>query len=169
MPTPSPQYAQTSPPNQYQYYANMPTNNINYNQADALVSPINSATATPQNSSPTSPHASFHHNHIAQHSRQLRPQKSPLYVPAVLRPTQPPRRNKFSPPESVNGSFESKGLKRSDTGDSGKGGLAAGLEATKPSGWSVKDLPEVKGEVKRDHWKVRPPVLPSLLLSCLPI
>src|SRR6187402_1854884 len=89
-------------------------------------SPINSATATPHNASPTSPRASAP-AHLPAHTRQLRPPKSPLYVPAVLRPTDPPRRvtrqSPLTPPHSNDNSFDdlenARTLSRRSTGDSG--------------------------------------------------
>src|SRR3954454_15908334 len=72
-------------------------------------SPINSATATPSNTSPTSPRAGVP-PHLSAHTRQLRPPKSPLYVPAVLRPTDPPKRtarqSPLTPPHSKSNSFD---------------------------------------------------------------
>ncbi|KZF23999.1 hypothetical protein L228DRAFT_266367 [Xylona heveae TC161] len=58
---------------------------------------------SPTNISPTSPRASNNTLHnLHAHSRQLRPLKSPLYVPAVLRPTEKPtmrRQGGRSPPQ----------------------------------------------------------------------
>lgn len=143
MPTPATQYNTTSPTTHY--------NNLYSNPSHHPISPTPSATATPQGSSPTSPRSSL--NYLPVHTRQLRPPKSPLYVPAVLRPTEPPRRIKntpLTPPSSTHGSFESPGLSRSDTGDSGKWGLGKILETE----WSVKDLGQVTDVPSRDHWKV---------------
>lgn len=137
MPMPATQYNNTSPI-QYSMYSNT-----------SQISPISSATATPQGSSPTSPRSSL--SHAAVHTRQLRPLKSPLYVPAVLRPNQPSRKIKTNPltPDSTQGSFESAGLSRSDSGDSGKWGLGMIVETE----WSVKDLGEVTDVPSKDHWK----------------
>lgn len=122
-------------------------------------SPINSATATPNNTSPTSPRAGIP-AHLSAHTRQLRPPKSPLYVPAVLRPTDPPKRtakqSPLTPPHSKDNSFDDsdtlRTLSRRSTGDSGKGGLGAIVEAE----WSSEGLEgfgKVKGMPTREHWK----------------
>ncbi|MCJ1335716.1 hypothetical protein MMC09_000989 [Bachmanniomyces sp. S44760] len=72
-------------------------------------SPANSAMVTPPNISPTSPRdpAIFPH-HLPLATRQLRPPKSPMYTPAVLRPTErPPRPSPLTPPRSIEGSTDS--------------------------------------------------------------
>jgi hypothetical protein len=146
MPTPATQYNPT--PNHYTLYST----------ASQPISPVSSTTATPQASSPTSPRSAL--NYLPVHTRQLRPPKSPLYVPAVLRPTEPPRRIKstpLTPPPSTHGSFESPGLSRSDTGDSGKWGLGKIVE----NEWTVKDLGRVTDLPSRDHWKVY-----NILIGC---
>lgn len=63
-------------------------------------SPDSSAGSTPSNNSQSSLRQSLAGvpPHIAYQSRQLRPPKSPLYVPAVLRPTEPPSSRVASPP-----------------------------------------------------------------------
>lgn len=117
-----------------------------------------SPTATPNNASPTSPRAAIP-PHLSGNSRQLRPPKSPLYVPAVLRPTDPPRRvtrqSPLTPPQSSNNSFDdfenARKLNRHSTGDSGKFGLGAITEAE----WSTEGLAKVTALPTREHWKVR--------------
>ncbi|OJJ45834.1 hypothetical protein ASPZODRAFT_133698 [Penicilliopsis zonata CBS 506.65] len=67
-------------------------------------SPTNSANTT-ANNSPTSPQLT---HALPLQSRQLRPPKAPLYVPAALRPTERPQRTSPpTPPRSVNGSLDS--------------------------------------------------------------
>jgi len=122
-----------------------------YSSQSQQTSPINSATATP-----TSPRTSLP-PHLPTHTRQLRPPKSPLYVPAVLRPTDPPRRvqksSPLTPPSSTHNSFEDLDnagkLSRRSTGDSGKFGLGAITEAE----WSAEGLGQVTALPTRDHWK----------------
>jgi len=137
----------TASPSQYTLFKN-------YSQQ---VSPINSGPTTPNNVSPTSPRTALP-PHMPSQIRQLRPPKSPLYVPAVLRPTEPPvrRSNKPSPPtppHSQHGSFDSldtdRTLGRRSTGDSGKFGLEQGTE----SGWAGKDFGKVTALPTREHWK----------------
>lgn len=129
-----------------------------FNSQTQQISPINSATATPNinNASPTSPRTALP-PHLPQHTRQLRPPKSPLYVPAVLRPTDPPRRvtkqSPLTPPQSSNNSFDdlenARTLNRLSTGDSGKFGLGAITEAE----WSTEGLGKVTAQPTREHWK----------------
>lgn len=127
-----------------------------YNNQSQQTSPINSATATPKDSSPTSPRA-VAPPHLPAHTRQLRPPKSPLYVPAVLRPTDPPRRARQSPltpPDSNSNSFDdlddARTLSRRSTGDSAKFGLGEIVEAE----YSIEGLGKVTALPTRDHWKV---------------
>jgi len=144
MPAPATQYTQS--PSHYTLYGTQ----------SQPISPISSATATPRNGSPTSPRSAV--SHLSVHSQQLRPPKSPLYVPAVLRPTEPPVRrvakpSPLTPPQSMNSSFDSlqnvKPLSRRSTGDSGKFGLGKITE----NEWAVQGLPKVTDTPTRSHWK----------------
>ncbi|TAQ85169.1 hypothetical protein B7494_g6508 [Chlorociboria aeruginascens] len=135
----------TASPSQYALY-----NSQSQNQQ---ISPINSASGTPNTSSPTSPRGP---SHLPAHTRQLRPPKSPLYVPAVLRPTDPPKRvarpSPLTPPQSMHNSLEDLGnatLSRRSTDDSGKFGLGVISE----SEWSTEGLGKVTALPTRQHWK----------------
>ena len=123
-------------------------------------SPANSATATPTDNSPTSPRmttAALHQ--FPLQSRQLRKPKAPLYVPAVLRPTERPHKpSPLTPPRSVHGSLDSLNdgdtsvpIRRQSTADSTKSGISKRAEDEWMKG---EDLGEVTGDPKRDHWKV---------------
>ena len=73
-------------------------------------SPASSASNTLGNGSPTSPRQAHNFFNLQPHpaTRQLRPPKSPLYVPAVLRPTERPSRpSPLTPPRSVRSSIDS--------------------------------------------------------------
>jgi len=139
-----------------QQFTASPSQYTLFNTQTQQISPINSATATPHDASPTSPRAGPP-AHIPAHTRQLRPPKSPLYVPAVLRPTDPPRRvtrqSPLTPPQSSNNSFDdlenARTLSRHSTGDSGKFGLGAITEAE----WSTEGLGKVTALPTREHWK----------------
>jgi hypothetical protein len=139
-----------------QQFTASPSQYTLYNSQTQQISPINSATATPNNASPTSPRAPP--PHLPAHTRQLRPPKSPLYVPAVLRPTDPPKRvtktSPLTPPQSMHNSFDdlenARTLSRRSTGDSGKFGLGAITE----SEWSTEGLGKVTALPTRNHWKV---------------
>jgi hypothetical protein len=133
-----------------QQFTASPSQYTLYNSQSQQISPINSATATPNNTSPTSPQTTLP-------PRQLRAPKVPLYVPAVLRPTEPPRRvtrqSPLTPPHSSNNSFDdlenARKLNRHSTGDSGKFGLGAITEAE----WSTEGLGKVTDLPTREHWK----------------
>jgi hypothetical protein len=125
-------------------------------------SPVNSVTATPTNVSPTSPRTPnpFLQHQLPLATRQLRPPKSPLYVPAVLRPTERPSKQSspMTPPRSVSGSMDSiheeensQGISRRSTGDSKNGMNYAAEDA-----WRIEEeFGEVTGLPTREHWKVR--------------
>jgi hypothetical protein len=128
-----------------------------YNTRSQQTSPINSATATPNNSSPTSPRA-YAPPFLPAHTRQLRPPKSPLYVPAVLRPTDPPKKavkpSPLTPPSSRHNSFDpfenARALSRRSTGESGKFDLSTTVETE----CSTEGLGKVTALPTREHWKV---------------
>jgi hypothetical protein len=140
-----------------QQFTASPSQYTLYNSQSQPISPINSATATPNNTSPTSPRTALP-AHLPAHTRQLRPPKSPLYVPAVLRPTDPPKRvtkpSPLTPPQSMHNSFDdlenARTLSRRSTGDSGKFGLGAITEAE----FSSEGLGKVTALPTREHWKV---------------
>ena len=124
------------------------------------MSPVNSASATPMNVSPTSPRNPSQLPHLPLHTRQLRPPKSPLYVPAVLRPTERPiKQSPLTPPRSVHGSLDSldgvdagKTLSRRSTAESmKKAGLSRVVEGERTGESAVGT---VTGLPTREHWKV---------------
>lgn len=121
-------------------------------------SPTNSVTTTPSNNSPTSPRlttAALHQ--LPLQSRQLRPPKGPLYVPAALRPTERPQKSSpITPPRSVHGSLDSleesaEPISRRSTMESKSSGISKVAEHE----WMKNEsLGEVTGLPTRDHWKV---------------
>lgn len=130
------------------------------------ISPINSASATPMNVSPTSPRNPSQLAHLPLHTRQLRPPKSPLYVPAVLRPTErPTKQTPLTPPRSVHGSLDSldgveagRMLSRHSMGESmNKTGTSRLVEGERRGDSGVGT---VTGLPTREHWKV------SIQLRC---
>lgn len=140
-----------------QQFTASPTQYTLFSSQTKQISPVNSATATPNNASPTSPRV-VGPAHLPVHTRQLRPPKSPLYVPAVLRPTDPPRRvtrpSPLTPPHSSTNSFDdldsARTLSRRSTGGSaGKFDLSAITETE----WSTEGLGKVTGIPTREHWK----------------
>ncbi|OQD68419.1 hypothetical protein PENDEC_c036G03860 [Penicillium decumbens] len=120
-------------------------------------SPTNSATTSPSNNSPTSPRlttAALHQ--LPLQSRQLRPLKGPLYVPAALRPTERPQKaSPITPPRSVHGSLDSleesvEPISRRSTMESKSSGISKVAEHE----WMKNEsLGEVTGLPTREHWK----------------
>jgi hypothetical protein len=138
-------------------YPTTPASHYNvFNSQSQPISPINSTNTTPHNSSPTSPRSG---PPLPAPNQQLRPLKSPLYIPAVLRPTDPPRRvvkqSPLTPPQSMHNSFDDlynqRPLSRTSTTDSGKFGLGT---SSSDAAWSISGLSKVTDLPTRKHWKV---------------
>ncbi|KAJ0418557.1 hypothetical protein BJY00DRAFT_178129 [Aspergillus carlsbadensis] len=118
-------------------------------------SPMNSGASTPANNSPTSPRQQY----LPLQTRQLRPPKAPLYVPAALRPTERPSKpSPPTPPRSMHGSLDSlndgetnEPVPRRPTLESVNSG---GISKLAEDEWMKhEDLGEVTGLPTRDHWK----------------
>ncbi|KAH8815657.1 hypothetical protein F5884DRAFT_187218 [Xylogone sp. PMI_703] len=143
----------TTSPTQYTNLHTFPAHPrplYNHPHQQQPISPLTSGPNTPHNASPTSPRTS-HMPTILPPSRQLRPPKSPLYVPAVLRPTDPPRKttkpSPLTPPTSLHSSFD----------DLAKAG---NIPASRRSTGNLDDLDiDIEGLGKvtalptRAHWK----------------
>lgn len=123
-------------------------------------SPVHTMLGTPAHVSPTSPHHGSLLPNLPLATRQLRPPKLPLYVPAVLRPTERAHRaSPLTPPRSVHGS--------TDSLDDRDGGRPRSRRSTAESQPRVDDAdrtPErsspaeptfgvVEGLPTRHHWK----------------
>lgn len=130
-------------------------------------SPTNSNTNTPANSSPTSPHLASATVLFPAQSRQIRPPKAPLYVPAVLRPTERPTRPQTStapttrdpspitPPRSVHGSLDSLNEDPAPVEYQANFQLRNTVSKVAEDAWKKGErLGEVTGVPTRDHWKV---------------
>jgi len=113
-------------------------------------SPTDSAIPTPQNVSPTSPRMDTCLKYqLPNQVRQLRPPKSPLYVPAALRPTERPgRQAPITPPKSLRGSLDS----LEEAGFEGR--MGGGGASMFDFAFSEQELGEVTGPPNKDHWKV---------------
>ncbi|KAL4770230.1 hypothetical protein BDW60DRAFT_87413 [Aspergillus nidulans var. acristatus] len=120
-------------------------------------SPVNSGASTPANNSPTSPRL----QHLPLQTRQLRPPKAPLYVPAALRPTERPSKpSPPTPPRSVHGSLDSLNDSESTSEPVSR---RATMEAVSSTGgiskmaeneWMKNEqLGAVTGLPTREHWK----------------
>ncbi|KAJ5509919.1 hypothetical protein LT330_007188 [Penicillium expansum] len=121
-------------------------------------SPTNSATNTPSNNSPTSPRmttATLHQ--LPLQSRQLRPLKGPLYVPAALRPTERPQKSSpITPPRSVHGSLDSLNEDSSEpiTRRSTMESQSSEISQSAQHEWLKNEhLGAVTGLPTRTHWK----------------
>lgn len=117
--------------------------------------PPTSASGTPLNTSPTSPRISWNlPPHLQPRVTQIRPPKSPLYVPAVLRPTEKPTRH--SPPK--NGLSTTYGSPESLSDVTGQvqtnEGPVSGVTRIVTEEWNEEALGAVTGRPSRDHWKV---------------
>ncbi len=116
---------------------------------------------SPANLSPTSPSHVFQ---LPLANRQMRPPKSPMYVPAALRPTERLRPSPLTPPRSVHGSTDSLDnadpnrpiSRRSTTADSKRKGALGKVSEDEPSAPPIPtdDLPAVTGLPDRSHWKL---------------
>jgi hypothetical protein len=122
-------------------------------------SPVNSVSATPANNSPTSPRL----QHLPLQSRQLRPLKCPLYVPAALRPTERPQKSSPpTPPRSAHGSLDSLNDEEPSTLVSRRSTMESNFNNTisklAENEWmKTEHLGQVTGLPTREHWKVSIP------------
>lgn len=115
--------------------------------------PVASGASTPANVSPTSPRAA-NLSTLHLHTRQLRPPKAPLYVPAVLRPTEKP--NRQSPPKNADVGLDSADSSLSATGRRATGdSFESGISRVVSEEWNDEVLGPVLGPPSRNHWKVR--------------
>lgn len=123
-------------------------------------SPAASAAGTPMNQSPSSPRK----DNVSQPPdilglNHFRQPKSPMYIPAVLRPTERPHRaSPLTPPRSVHGSTDSldgtatgRPISRRSTTDSKK--KALGKVAEDEPAIPTDDLCAITGPPTREHWK----------------
>ena len=122
-------------------------------------SPANSTSPTPTNISPTSPRIVNLLPHLPFATRQINPPKSPMYVPAVLRPTERPRRpSPLTPPRSLHGSTDSldggngpKPPSRQSTSEGKKKGSEG--YSFEDEAIPTEDLAAVTGPPTQKHWK----------------
>lgn len=154
--------AYTTPPNSHGY-VQAPQQPLGYvggdqqaqgcTQATQQFSPMDSASGTPMDQSPSSPRNASMFPNLPLATRQLRPPKSPMYIPAALRPTEKPLRPApLTPPRSVHGSTES--LERSQTGrPMSRRSTASGKRKAVLAEAAENDLPQVAGLPTRGHWK----------------
>lgn len=148
--------AYSTPPNSqgYQYPPQ------HYTQSQ--YSPGPSAVDTPMNQPPQSPRNTNDFPNLPLATRQIRPLKSPMYIPAALRPTDRPQRPPpLTPPRSNHGSTDSldkstnRPLSRRSTHtlDGKKKGLLTLATEAEIAAMDTSDLPPITNAPKRDHWK----------------
>ncbi|KAL8770497.1 MAG: hypothetical protein Q9209_003752 [Squamulea sp. 1 TL-2023] len=132
-------------------------------------SPSDSAVNTPMDQSPLSPNHPSNFPALPLTGRQLRPPKSPMYVPAALRPTERPHRTTpLTPPRSLHGStdsldrtgHESRPVSRRSTASTRKritlnqvAEDETSLDHNDHNEEDDSDLPPIEGTPTRAHWK----------------
>lgn len=120
--------------------------------ATQQTSPPESMSPTPSDVSPTSPRI---HQYLqyrqANQFKQIKEPRTPLYVPAVLRPTERyPKHSPLTPPKSLHGSLDSlEGHHQGETVDDPQQ-LNPGLETDY---FPEEELGEVTGLPTKEHWK----------------
>jgi len=120
-------------------------------KTSAPYTPMTSGATTPANVSPTSPRITSNLSTLHLHTR---PPKSPLYVPAVLRPTEKPVRQ--SPPKNVDSGLDSADSSWSASGRRATGdSLESGISRVVTEEWNEEVQGPVTGPPSRNHWKVR--------------
>jgi hypothetical protein len=111
-----------------------------------------SSSESPSNQSPTSPRTSFNlPSHLRMHSQQIKQPKSPLYVPAVLRPTEKPARQ--SPPKKHGFGSMDNGADMEGSGRSLEIGPGM-MNRNETEQYNDAEMAEVTGAPSRNHWKV---------------
>jgi len=113
-----------------------------------------SPTPTPSDVSPTSPriHQYLQFRQPNQY-KQIKEPRTPLYVPAVLRPTERyPKHSPLTPPKSLHGSLDSlEGHHEGDMVDDPQQ-----LDPVMENNYfPEEELGEVTGPPTKEHWKVR--------------
>ena len=91
---------------------------------------------------------SFYYNQTRY--QPIRPRKTPLYVPAVYRPTERPGRQQLTPVLGMESSFESTGSPVEQRGS----GEVSSLGRIVNDEWNEAALGKVTGLPTKNHWKV---------------
>ncbi|KAI4215225.1 MAG: hypothetical protein L6R36_009392 [Xanthoria steineri] len=154
--------AYTTPPNSHGVHA--------IHHGLQQFSPSDSATNTPVDQSPLSPNPTNFPT-LPLSGRQLRPPKSPMYVPAALRPTERPHRpSPLTPPRSLHGSTDSLDRTGGDSRPVSRRSTASTRKRitlnqvaedetliennnNDDNEEDDSDLPPVEGVPSRTHWK----------------
>jgi hypothetical protein len=129
--------------------------------SQAQFTPPNSGDSIENQFSPVSPRNTWAlPPHLQAHSRQLRPPKSPMYVPAVLRPTEKPARH--SPPKTNPLSLVGPDSPNAE-GPSGfaESFVPGGISRIVTEEWNEELLGPVTGPPSRNHWLVSFEIFPT--------
>jgi hypothetical protein len=121
--------------------------------SQATITPPSSS-ESPSNTSPISPRNTFNvPSHLRMHSAQIKQPKSPLYVPAVLRPTEKPTRQ--SPPKK-NGFGGMECGVNMDSSDPSFDGIGPDtINRLETELYNDEEMRPVTGPPSRNGWKVR--------------
>ncbi|KAE9966418.1 hypothetical protein EG328_008934, partial [Venturia inaequalis] len=118
--------------------------------SQAAITPPSSG--SPSNQSPISPRSTFNiPAHLRMHSAQIKQPKGPLYVPAVLRPTEKPAR--CSPPKK-NGFGSMDSGNNMDSSDPSLEAIRPGtINRLETELYNDEEMKEVTGPPSRNGWK----------------
>lgn len=158
---------------------NNPLNRYSYQQDYQSLTPTSSNSNTPSTISPTSPRTastSTSPGRWPHSSRQIKPPKTPLYIPAVLRPTENPSRHRptkstsstsvsrnlasssaspITPPSSADSSWDAReGQKSMEDTIQQRLMASEGIKRIVTDEWNNDNFENVTGAPTRDHWKV---------------
>ena len=134
--------------------------------SQAQFTPPSSSETISNVQSPVSPRTSWSiPQHLQMPTRQIRQRQGPMYVPAVLRPTEKPARS--SPPKgsAAYGSPES----MDEFGGADRpAGIVPHLSRIVTEEWNEEVLGPVTGTPSRNHWKVRKFPIFFMSVTCAP-
>ncbi|KIW04853.1 uncharacterized protein PV09_04035 [Verruconis gallopava] len=120
--------------------------------SQAQFTPPSSSDTVSTVTSPVSPRASWNiPQHLQMHTRQIRQPKGPMYVPAVLRPTEKPVRS--SPPKSRGMQYGSPESLDEFGVSERPSGVVPGMSRIVTEEWNEDVLGPVTGAPSRNHWK----------------
>ncbi|KAF2665537.1 hypothetical protein BT63DRAFT_459118 [Microthyrium microscopicum] len=123
--------------------------------AQQPVTPPDSSPATPKDQSPSSPRSTWaNSSSISFAPKQIRSPRAPIYVPAVLRPTERPGR--FSPPKKADNLGLDTAENAQDEDDSAPATRPLALRRMVTEEWVETSMGKVTGPPSRNHWKPDP-------------
>jgi len=122
--------------------------------SQATLTPPDSDTSSPRETTSSSPRSLQYSlpAHLQLQSKQLRTPRSPMYVPAVLRPTEKPARQ--SPP-TRSGQVSANGIEQDEDINAPEGDTVS-VRRVVTEEWNETSLGDVTGPPSRNHWKPDP-------------